>query len=449
MKKKYIKIAELLLVCCAIMATTFLNAQEGFCSGWEKGYHEGYCYNKNYGCYPTIPVCPIPNIGRDSYIDGYNRGFIAGQNGGSQNNSGTYNINPNNSMAGQYNVGQGEAQILNTNGYQQQYQQQNSNNNCQGNCRNGYGILTYNDGSKYSGYFKHGKPNGQGTWTSPNGNIFLGNFANNVITGKGTWVYPNGSKFESNFINGNPNGQGTWIYSDGSKYIGEVDNKLSFSGQGALSWLNGDTLVSKWLNGKQYGQGTYIFANGAKYVGEFDNNLSFNGKGIIVSNGMKYEGEWKNGKKNGHGIETFSNQTIYEGEWVNDIFMNANIELTKETEQSLKKYFDTHKLDPIEGVYKSYKNEDATTYKFGIIKSGNKFKVIIIESSLPQWQVGEVKAYCEPSSMKGIYTTKYFMGDKTSREIFASMENEAILSFDLNNKTDIFKYIKIYPLHQK
>ncbi len=125
------------------------------------------------------------------------------------------------------------------------------------------------------------------------------------------------------------------------------------------------------------------------------------------------------------------------------------VETTTETEESLKKYFDNNKLNPIEGIYKSYQNDHIGFYKFGIIKSGEKFKVIIIESDLPQWKFGEVKAYCEPSSMKGFYSVKWFLANKTSTETFASMENEAILSIEFtsqeNNQKKQDKFIKMYP----
>ena len=124
------------------------------------------------------------------------------------------------------------------------------------------------------------------------------------------------------------------------------------------------------------------------------------------------------------------------------------LEVTTETEESLKKYLDNNKLNPIEGIYKSLQNAQGF-YKFGVIKSGEKFKVIIIESNLPQWKSGEVKAYCEPSSMKGFYSVKWFLANKTSTETFAKMEDDAILSIEYtnqeNNQKRQDKFIKMYP----
>lgn len=125
------------------------------------------------------------------------------------------------------------------------------------------------------------------------------------------------------------------------------------------------------------------------------------------------------------------------------------IEITDETEESMKLYLSSNKTSPIEGIYKSYQSDNLFYYKIGIIKKDDKYKAIIIESALKQWKAGEVKAYFEPSSMKGFYSAKWYMGDKTSYETFALMENEAILSIEFKNpktgekRTD--KFIKMYP----
>ena len=125
------------------------------------------------------------------------------------------------------------------------------------------------------------------------------------------------------------------------------------------------------------------------------------------------------------------------------------VEKTEETEQSLTDYFDSSSLDEIEGIYKSYQSEQLRYYKIGIKKYGTKYKAIIIESDLNYWKAGEVKAIFETSSMKGFYSTKWFMGDKTSFETFALMENPALLTVEFKDvqtgekRTD--KFIKMYP----
>ena len=124
------------------------------------------------------------------------------------------------------------------------------------------------------------------------------------------------------------------------------------------------------------------------------------------------------------------------------------VETTEETEESIKKYLTSNKLDPIEGIYKSYKSNGLSYYKIGIIKANDKYKAIIIECDLPQWKRGEVKAIFEHSSMKGLYSTEWYRGDKKSYETFANMDNEAILTIEFENKNGEKtqdKFIKMFP----
>ena len=52
---------------------------QDYCDGWGDGYCEGWKDVKGpYSICPITPICPIPQIGKDRYIDGYNRGFKAG-----------------------------------------------------------------------------------------------------------------------------------------------------------------------------------------------------------------------------------------------------------------------------------------------------------------------------------------------------------------------------------
>lgn len=129
------------------------------------------------------------------------------------------------------------------------------------------------------------------------------------------------------------------------------------------------------------------------------------------------------------------------------------VEMTKETEESLKSYYANNSLNPIEGIYKSYQSESMGYYKVGIKKIDGIYKAIIIESEQNQWKPGEVKATFESSSMRGFYSTKWFMGDKTEEETFAILENGVILSIEFENpktqekRTD--KFIKMYPTAEK
>jgi S1-C subfamily serine protease len=130
-------------------------------------------------------------------------------------------------------------------------------------------------------------------------------------------------------------------------------------------------------------------------------------------------------------------------------FEFPEVEKLAETEESIKEYLSTNKLDALEGIYKSYQTEGMPYYKFGIIKQSDKYKAIILESDLKHWKVGEVKAVFEESSMKGFFSVKWYMGNKNSFETFASMDNEALLSIELKDQKTGEKrqdrFIKMFP----
>ena len=74
-------IAAIAIMCfAAATGRQSTRATTDYCDGWEAGYCEGWRYEKgvNAVC-PIAPVCPIPELGRDKYQDGYNKGFTKGQ----------------------------------------------------------------------------------------------------------------------------------------------------------------------------------------------------------------------------------------------------------------------------------------------------------------------------------------------------------------------------------
>jgi hypothetical protein len=54
--------------------------QNDFCTGYREGYDDGWCYHQEFGCIrPLPPLCPLPEINRNTYKHGYNRGFLQGK----------------------------------------------------------------------------------------------------------------------------------------------------------------------------------------------------------------------------------------------------------------------------------------------------------------------------------------------------------------------------------
>lgn len=126
------------------------------------------------------------------------------------------------------------------------------------------------------------------------------------------------------------------------------------------------------------------------------------------------------------------------------------VEQTNETEESIRTYLTNNKLDSIEGIYKSFQaDQDISSYKIGIIRKGNQYKAIVLESDVNQWKPGEVKGIFEQTSVKGLYSVKWFLNNKTPFETFGNMENEVLLSIAFKNQktgeTSQNKFIKMFP----
>lgn len=143
-----------------------------------------------------------------------------------------------------------------------------------------------------------------------------------------------------------------------------------------------------------------------------------------------------------------------ESKTVNNQIVNnlPTLELTGLTEDSIKSILSLKEVDQIEGIYKSYQNDDLPYYRIGILKVGDLYKCIILESEFNHWEVGELKAIFEQSSMRGLYSTRWYMGNKTPYETFAMMESENLLLIELINlqtgekRQD--KFIKLFPSNE-
>ena len=125
------------------------------------------------------------------------------------------------------------------------------------------------------------------------------------------------------------------------------------------------------------------------------------------------------------------------------------VENTDETEESLKGYFDSADIHPIEGIYKSFgESETMRNYRIGIKRYGREFKAIILKSEQSHWKIGEVKAKIEMSSIMNVYSVEWFMSNKTSVETMAHLEEESVLyiDFEKQNPNDKeAKFLKLYP----
>jgi hypothetical protein len=115
------------------------------------------------------------------------------------------------------------------------------------NLGHGFGIMSYRDGSVYTGNFEYDKRHGFGKCLYHDGlGVYIGFWANGKRNGLGKMVYSNGEVYTGNFEYDKRHGFGKCLYHDGlGVYIGF------------------------WANGKRNGFGKMVYSNGEVYYGEW------------------------------------------------------------------------------------------------------------------------------------------------------------------------------------
>jgi len=73
--------------------------------------------------------------------------------------------------------------------------------------RDGYGVLTFADGSRYCGLFSDGMCAGKGVLTFPDNSKYEGEFGNGKYSGFGVYQRADGMKFEGQFKDGQVSGR--------------------------------------------------------------------------------------------------------------------------------------------------------------------------------------------------------------------------------------------------
>jgi hypothetical protein len=145
-------------------------------------------------------------------------------------------------------------------------------------------------------------------------------------------------------------------------------------------------------------------------------------------------------------FDSFKNFTHSYDESLSKTITYPEVENINMDEKELKSYFDSTKLAPIEGIYKTYKSD--SNYKLGIIKVADKLKAIVIESDLPQWKKGDVKMIFESTALDDVFSVKYYMGDKTSIETFANLVG-GLIKIEFENQTEKNEDINLLKLYPK
>jgi hypothetical protein len=90
-------------------------------------------------------------------------------------------------------------------------------------------------------------------------------------------------------------------------------------------------------------------------------------------------------------------------------------EMSKWTEESLKKYFQNTEIDKNEGIYEAIiDTKEMAKYKLGVVKSDNSYDVIYLSgaNNHEDWLEGENKAILNPTATSGIFKVNWKMNNK-------------------------------------
>ena len=72
-------VGSFLMLTSSITLLNIYDDEPTYCDGWDEGYEQGWCYERVNCISPPAPVCPVAEVGQDTYKDGYNRGFTKGK----------------------------------------------------------------------------------------------------------------------------------------------------------------------------------------------------------------------------------------------------------------------------------------------------------------------------------------------------------------------------------
>ena len=173
------------------------------------------------------------------------------------------------------------------------------------NCIDGFGVKTFQDGSRYMGAFVQGNRQGIGICFWKNGSRFFGEWKLDKPAGVGVFINSQSLKQ-----------QGLWKK---GKLIEEnpslVTDKLFSVSSRIQGCLAGDCIGGKGV----------LMVNGDIYIGDFKNNLR-HGIGICYYfNGSEYKGAWQGDKQHGNGALTYSDGRIRSGFWSENIYQGSSV----------------------------------------------------------------------------------------------------------------------------
>ena len=114
--------------------------------------------------------------------------------------------------------------------------------------REGYGLMLWDDGSRYEGDWKRGRPNGLGLSRTATGFRYKGNWKNGMMNGSGQYRTPEGATYDGEWRENKRDGQGTEHSLNGTIYTGQFKQDLRH-GNGTITWPDGSTYKGDWSGG--------------------------------------------------------------------------------------------------------------------------------------------------------------------------------------------------------
>ena len=134
----------------------------------------------------------------------------------------------------------------------------------------------FNNGSRYVGEFRNGKPHGQGTLTWRLSQ-YVGEFKEGKFDGQGTLNYKsrNGADhgtYVGSFKGGKRNGTGVMSLPYDDVFTGEYLNDLRH-GQGVMKYKSGKIYTGEYKFDNEDGYGVLIYENGDKFTGIFEKGI--------------------------------------------------------------------------------------------------------------------------------------------------------------------------------
>jgi hypothetical protein len=183
--------------------------------------------------------------------------------------------------------------------------------------RHGKGVFLSESGEEYHGDWVEGRMEGVGQLTALNGDMYEGHFVSNKFNGLGIFTKKNGDQYMGYFKDGMANGLGVLALSTGEKYKGYFDRNARH-GKGVCAYRNGSRYAGEWYRGVPEGFGVYLSPQGEKYIGQWSSGKK-HGKGRYYFLNLDfYDGEFVKNSAKGMGVYYHSNGNIYSGEWDKD-----------------------------------------------------------------------------------------------------------------------------------